>query len=101
MGLSSQMAAALSGVELTLKGKCHPQRKPTSQEGEAKSLLAETIMKSHRATELSEARALALLRESPCGGVSPSAFFFFMGVGGGSHGQQDQTLAGHPAIHQG
>lgn len=95
------MAAALSGVELTLQGKCHPQRKPTSQEGEAKSPLAETIMKSLCATELSEARALALLRESPCGGVCPSAFFFFTGVGGGSHGQQDQTLAGRPAIHQG
>ena len=57
------MAAALSGVELTLQGKCHPQRKPTSQEGEAKSPLAETIMKSLCATELSEARALALLRD--------------------------------------
>lgn len=99
------MAAALSGAELTLKGKCHQQRKPTSWGavggGAAKSLLAKTVVKNHRVTEISETRALALLKVSPCGEMCPLAFFFSLGVGGGSHGQQDQTLAGRPAICQG
>ena len=65
-------------------------------------MLAKAVMKNHRVTELSEARALALLKESLCGETGcPSAFFFSMGAGGGSPRQQDQTLAGHPAIYQG
>lgn len=94
------MAAVLNGVELKLKGKCHQKRKPKLGREGKKSLLAKTIMKNSHVSELGS-KGFGLSEGVPCGEMCPFVFFFPMGVGGGSHGQQDQTLAGHPAICQG